>query len=378
MRAPAILSLLRAIAQDRQDLDPTVFSDSEISWILDRGLGPLLHRATALSSPRPQTTTQRSALRAADLTARVVNGTLLDALAQVLDATRAYSPSVTLLKGISVCQDIYERPHLRPMGDIDLLVDVDHQHKLEQSLRELGYLQRSEFSPEFYATHHHSMPFFHREFPVCIEVHKTLFPLITMVGRDSIFSNDFVGRNRIATVIDNREVYRLRPELQLPYICSHMAEHLTFSREPTAFIDLILLLRKYGGTLDWDLLMSSLDGNVAAVHTHLLLSYLTHYDLIAIPDDVMHRLKRSQPAPSPLITAIRHQLISRFLLSPQSFSRPFTSWNVKIVWNTLLRPWHPLANLAALPWNLLFPPDYPERYAWRFHLNRIRSVLTRH
>jgi hypothetical protein len=53
------------------------------------------------------------------------NVRLLDAAAPVLDALAAAGVRVMLLKGAALALTVYETPGLRPIGDVDLLVDPD-------------------------------------------------------------------------------------------------------------------------------------------------------------------------------------------------------------------------------------------------------------
>ena len=39
----------------------------------------------------------------------------IDAMQEIIDASRAYVPYLTLLKGISIAEQYYPEPHLRPM-----------------------------------------------------------------------------------------------------------------------------------------------------------------------------------------------------------------------------------------------------------------------
>ncbi|MCI0427997.1 MAG: nucleotidyltransferase family protein, partial [Nitrospiraceae bacterium] len=341
-RAAPILGLIRAFSQDRRDLELAAFDDQTLTWAQDVGIGPLLLRTVGLTRQNAPSSTHRKALLSADLTARVLCGMLLDATEEVLDSASENAHAITLLKGISICEDLYPEPHLRTMGDIDLLVDPGMQRSIECLLYKLGYHQRSEYPPEFYVNHHHSMPFYHLERPICIEVHTSLFPVEMTVARDKVFLPEYVGRQRVSFVFRGHLARRLRPELQLVYICSHMAERLTWSREPLAFIDLILLLRKYGTELDWENIVSSLEGTVAASHTYVLLSYLSKHGLARIPPQVLEVLRTTQKCVNRITLPLLHRIIDRYLLRRPLFTSVATKQTVGITWATLLRPRHPL------------------------------------
>ena len=64
---------------------------------------------------------------------------------------------------MSMATQYYPKPHMRTMGDIDLLVDSGYQVELEKICMELGYHQESHRSAEYYDKHHHSIPFYHQD-----------------------------------------------------------------------------------------------------------------------------------------------------------------------------------------------------------------------
>src|SRR5207253_6578076 len=114
----------------------------------------------------------------------------LDALDGIVRGCPGTAPPLTLLKGVSVCEQYYPEPHLRPMVDIDVLVDPAALASVESLLLELGYRRRSQNPPEFYDAHHHTTPFRHPQTQAWVEVHRRLFPVASPLGSDSIVAPD--------------------------------------------------------------------------------------------------------------------------------------------------------------------------------------------
>ena len=171
-----LISLLKAAATDRDNLDANACDPAAFQRIIETGHGPFLHFCSRNNPEIDTTTREYSALRSTHLTARVLTSGLLDATSEILAFASPYTREITLLEGISLCQRQHTEPHLRTMGDIDLLVPSQQSLVLESMLRDVGYQQCSEYPESFFATRHHSMPFFHPIKRVWVELHTAFFP----------------------------------------------------------------------------------------------------------------------------------------------------------------------------------------------------------
>ena len=119
MESP-IFSILHAAATDDDRLSLDAFNEAQIRWTIETGLGPLLYHVTK-GNTATASSPFKPLLLSADLTARVLSQELLDAMSEIIDACNVHTTRMTLLKGISICEQYYPESHLRVMGDIDLL-----------------------------------------------------------------------------------------------------------------------------------------------------------------------------------------------------------------------------------------------------------------
>lgn len=370
-----IISLLRACAEDSDNLDPKLFDEGALSWALETGLGPLLYRAIRNHSNVLTTEPCRSRLVSADLTAQIMVGECLNAVDEILAASPTLAKEITLLKGISVCQCYYPSPHLRTMGDIDLLVSKAFEPALESLLSNLGYRQQSIYPAEFYEKLHHRMPYFHPQKQVWVEVHTALFPLLARVGGDRIFSLGSVEAQINPCVCLGKERHHLSDELQIVYLSSHWAGELKRVGGLMPVLDMIYLLKSRETRIDWDLILSLLEGSVAATRVYLMLTYLQRHELAAVPKVVVERLSSMQKNLNDASTSILHRLVDTYLVAGKPYSQLASEANIAIIWGALLEPRLPLRNLLSLPWRLLFPPGNPHRFDPRFQLRRIGSAV---
>ena len=191
---------------------------------------PLLYRA--LQGRMDQVPAAwREALLSADLTARVRHGNLVGTANEIIDTCQDLRVDVTLLKGISISDQHYPAAHLRPMGDIDVLVPKHARESVESKLRRRGY--RPKAGDEIDDDSYHGVPLFHPERRVWVEVHTAPFPESTSLRSNrTFFSQPHMANQSLASTFHGRPAYRLTDELQLVYLASYWARGLLIRASP--------------------------------------------------------------------------------------------------------------------------------------------------
>ncbi len=158
------------------------FSSDEKSWekIIHRaerhGLASLLYkhiRNVDCCIPKQS----RRLLQSLYLRNRSSNSSRNRAVIEIIRACELEKVKVLLVKGIALCNFVYDDLASRPMRDIDLLVGKNDLEKAEKILLDLGYTEAA----------HHSIPddYYHLAplekiidgLPVSIELHHNLLPL---------------------------------------------------------------------------------------------------------------------------------------------------------------------------------------------------------
>lgn len=347
-------ALLWFAAQGREDLSLAEFSEHDVRWAIETGLGPLLFRATQ-AHPQTPASPFWPLLRSAELTARVLTAELLEAMEEILDACAGQISSLTLLKGVSICEQYYPAPHLRPMRDIDFLVEEADLPRAEAVLRSLGYRQQSAHPAAMYATHHHSMPFYHPQRGVWVEVHRGLVPQREQQRSGRVFCLETVRSQLRPSVFHGRAVTRLSAELQIPYLASHWAQEFKTVGGTIALLDLIYLLKHTRDTLHWERILDWMQDSAAATHLYLLLSYLDLHQLIDVTPEILSALSARQRSLGTVNRKILYMLIDRCLVKGSPLGRLGGVRTVDILWRTLLLPGSPWRNLLLVPLFLLLP-----------------------
>lgn len=350
-RQRGLLGLLEAAVDDRQNLTLAAVPEDGVRWALETGLGPLLVRAVADDRDAPRSPVW-PALYGADLAARVLAAEQADALTALADACAGAVAPLVLLKGIAMAHYHYPRPHLRPMRDLDVLVDAAAVPTVESTLRELGYRPHSKNPPEYYLTHHHGMPFVHPRTGIWVEVHHALFPPASPFARDAVFGRHHIEAELRPCELHGRPVSRFSDELQLLHTAAHWARELRVAGGTVGMLDLIYLVARAPERLRWDDIIRWLDGAAAAAPVYLLLSYLHRRELVSIPREVLHALRARQHALGAMNLAILHALVDRYVVGGRPLGWLVSPRNFEIAWKTLLGPGPPSRSLLRLPWSL--------------------------
>ena len=369
---PLVLELLRhaATSSDATNRIPAhrleEIDARQFQWVLQAGLGPLLHRATDSIPQVP--TARRSSLRSADLTAQVIHGNLVDTANEVIDLCHDIGVRVTLLKGISISDQYYPAPHLRPMGDVDVLVAKHAQKSVESVMMGRGYQPLRDYQLDEDSIH--GVPLLDPQRSVWVEVHTALFPSRDKFGQSRSLSPSQLHSGSVASTFHGRQVYRLKPELQLLYTASFWIRDLSLRGFHASFLpplfDAAYLLTRSNQTLNWDGLLTSLDDDMVTASLYIMLAYLArHCDF---PSTILDCLASRQNTVRGLELKLIQFMLDTHLIRGRPFTQLFESWHV---WDSLLSPGSHAAKLLLLPWNILFPPRLENRYSVRYQLERM-------
>lgn len=353
--------------------------DRQLRHIVDAGLAPLLHHA---AHDRLEIIPARwhDVLKGAELTARFVHGALCDSATQVIDVCRDVGAPVTLLKGISVSDQYYPAPHLRPMGDVDLLLSERDCPVVESVLLRKGYTRMANFHVG--EGEPHGAPLLDPQRSVWIEPHTALFHMNAHVNANSLFAPVNVARRSIASTFHGRPVLRLSDELQLAYIASYWLRDISRNRMHPSFLvpllDALFLLNASAESLDWDGLLDSLDNEMAIASLYVLLVQVKQYGFDDHISPVLPRLAAMQRIVGAAELRIMGSLLDACLVDGKQFMGSFGGRHPMIestIVDTLLTSNLFARKVLALPWNFVFPPRVPERYSAGYQAGRIARLL---
>jgi len=349
---PQLITLLEAASQGREDLTLAAFEERQIRWAIDTGLGPLLFQTTR-ADPRANLSPLGPLLKSADLTAQMLTGEQLDAMGEMIDACAAEGHVLTLLKGISICDQHYPASHLRTMRDMDFLVENQALPSVESTLLKLGYRRQSRRPPEFWEKHHHSMPLFHPGKRIWVEVHRGLFLPESKTGTARAFNAQNIKTQLVPFEFLGKKVTRLSAELQLVYIACHWAYSLDVIGGMIPMLDIIYLLRNTKDTFNWDRMLGWMDDSLTCTRLYLMLTYLQKYQLVSIAPEILRELFLRQRSFGTINLKILHAFMDRYVVDGRPFGWLLSFRNLYIFCQTLLLPGPPMRNFIMAPKNLL-------------------------
>lgn len=155
-----------------------------------------------------------------------------------------------LIKGSSLCTSLYVDPALRPMRDIDILVNEDDVEQAQGLLIDAGFTESTAPIPH----DHHHLPSLYKtveDVKLCIELHRGLYPDITPHYPEVIFE-EFVKTARTVQV-GNTTALAFGHEEMLHYLYQH-AFHPPLTYEPFKLVnaaDIISYVEKYYDKIGW-------------------------------------------------------------------------------------------------------------------------------
>jgi Uncharacterised nucleotidyltransferase len=351
----------------------------QLRQVSDAGLTPLLFRAVHDSIETLQSNI-RDGLKSADLTARVRYANLCDAALEIIDACRETGVTATLLKGISIGDQHYPEGHLRPMGDIDVLVPRQDYASVESTLLRRGYVRKPGYEVE--ETAPHGAPLFDPRRRVWVEIHTALFPADARRRTNEMFGPSHIAAQTVSSNFHGRSVLRLSNELQLAYIASYWIRDLSRSGFDPSFVmpllDAIYLLKACGQTLDWEGLLAQCDNELAKASLYVMLDYLSRGGFAPCAIPIVSDLAVGQRIVGTPERRILTAMLDIFLVGDEDAAGLFMRRHPMLaqsILHTLLAEGSHAGKLSSLPWNVVFPPWIAERYGVRFHRERIARLV---
>jgi hypothetical protein len=178
--------------------------------------------------------------------ATITGISIADAAAPVVRALREAGASALVLKGLALAHAFYPHPGLRPMSDVDLLVEPSRFAQSRAALEELGWTI-AEPEPEARLRHLHGAAYRKSDAPE-IDLHTRALAESASPEADAGFFSRAVSLDIAGT-----PAMTLSPGDHLLVVCVH---GLRWSAAPAVHwvADAVMILRR-GGAIDWEALI---------------------------------------------------------------------------------------------------------------------------
>lgn len=210
------------------------------------GMGPLLYHALTAAEVAPPVEVKR-ALQGLYLRSRYANEVRFDVLQGVLAALDGAGIPAVVLKGAALAHLVYADPALRPMGDVDLWVDVAQRIEAQRLLASLGF--EAPLPADGVPTCEHHLPQAVRNVAgvtLRIEVHHALLDQALHLTPQDLPLRECEIAGQGAAV--------LAPTEMLWHLCQHLVNHALVFRSVRLLwmADLVRYLERFGDEVDWE------------------------------------------------------------------------------------------------------------------------------
>ena len=278
----AVLAAARGLADGWEAVGAVIESER---------IGPLLHQTAGPIVAPPVAEQLHLSYHATALR----NLLLLRELGMCLRALGAAAVPVIVLKGAALIETVYGNPSLRPMGDVDLLVQRRNVAATRRVLDGLGYeARRSETHPGAVTEYENEVAFCKAgKIDTWVDVHWGLFD--SPYYQDRIAMDWFWETARPAPIADVPALV-LGPEALLIHLCGHLALHHMHTGL-LWWYDVAEVLAVYRAELDWPALLAHTEEYGLLLPVRTVLSRAVDEWGAAIPADVLLALRSLRESP---------------------------------------------------------------------------------
>jgi len=374
--AEALTSLMTG-AQFNADISVTA---QDIDDFVRSGLGPIFYRVLKRSERLAEIDTDMK-LKASDLTSRAISAEQFINVGTVIELLQSNDIDPVLLKGASFATRYYPEPHLRVMGDIDLLLPQDRISEAQNILMRKGFEKLEPVPGMDYETHIHSAPLFHPDRNFWVELHRSLLSETFSASQEMPLDLSTVDDEVESFDLGELHAKRFRTEFELVYLAAGWCSDLTHGFAKTglqrSLFDCTLILKTGEDRLNWNDILKWSNATLLGASLYILLSFLKRIGVFADSDNHCEVLGRQQNYVNAVSLRLMHNRIERHLVRFGSYGRlasPFTTSNM---FDALIRKNAAWRNLAAVPGNILFPRREPRRYELNYQVSRLQSALSR-
>lgn len=191
---------------------------------------------------------------------------MINRMKTIFDLFLSNGIPVISIKGI-VLKQLYPKPELREMCDLDLFIDVKDMERSIELLKTLGYHPKS--------LHLKNPNYMHIEMikpgSFTIELHRTLWPLHNLKKRDNQIWYNHIWENKRQVEVEGIHFIALPLEDELINMVIHMAKHImNYGSDLRQFCDIVLFLKAYWNMLD----LEYVDRTIKSMELLLFYQYL--------------------------------------------------------------------------------------------------------
>lgn len=156
------------------------------------------------------------------------------------------------LKGAYLTHTVYERPALRQMIDLDILIQWENMDEAIRLLELIGYVPISKPALDaIYREKYHHFPIFLHPSGVRVELHWNITHHRQLGDRATYIEKLFWDSARISDFLSTK-AWILPPEILILHGVIHQTVHHVYNNGIREFYDIERIYRTYKGTVNWE------------------------------------------------------------------------------------------------------------------------------
>lgn len=293
-------------------------------------------------------------------------------LARLLALLREEKIPILLLKGIVLCNTVYESIGLREMNDIDALVHPGDLQRTTDILLKLGYKPAKAFSMDTIAQTGHHLPRFMKKGSVSFEIHWNL----TNDHLSYSTNPEDLWQRAAELQIAGFSALSLSPEDLLLHICLHASYMHAFTFGLRPFCDITEIIDHFKDTFNWQIFSAQTAALNSQHGVYLALRLAVDLTGARVPDEVLAELQPEANLDQILQTVQAQLFTDKYIATsiPAPFAHLLESRSlidkIRIFLSRLFLP----RNILSVNYGV--PTHSPKIYFC--YLLRLRDVLRRH
>lgn len=353
----------------------TIAAEVDLDWIaLERtiemeGLAPLLHTILRGKSLLPSDLEASLSLSYHRNACR--NMLLFHQLTEVLQQLEAAGVPVILLKGAALAERVYGDIAVRPMSDLDLLVQPQTVEVARQTLGAIGYTlsgveMQSGYTEEFRSEETWTKT-------GLVNIHIDLhWRLISPLYYQYTLPTDWFWQTAVPLKINGASALVLGWEAQLLHLCAHLLLHHGGQGWLWGH-DIAEVIHVQQAQLDWQQLLDRAQTYNLLLSVQQVLTYVAENWKVSVPPSILEQLHTLAPFPTEqrIVTWIQADHLTASLRSflVDLIGAPTWKQRLRFAWNTLFPTRAYMQHRYGISTPILTLLYYP--YRWLRGLKRL-------
>ncbi len=190
-----------------------------------------------------------------------INMRLQKELSIIIDKMQSEGIKIIILKGFALGETVYNNIALRPMVDIDMIVNTAHFKSFDRIMLNLGWKNKSFMNRLGFNIEHNKHIEYSKD-KLYIEVHPKIYELPLIDPWERAIKTEIAGTK--AFILGNEDFFM--------HLCLHLEYHgLSILSNLLWYIDILEFMKIHQDNIDWDYIINTAIKNKVNYHLYKIL-----------------------------------------------------------------------------------------------------------